>query len=93
MAQYEVETMLSGKHRDFNVDTTGKLLELEEETTLDALPAAAKAAIVKKAAGGTVGTVERATKGSQTTYEAVYTSKDGKKHEVVVDEAGVQTKH
>ena len=47
VAQYEVETMLNGKHRDFNVDTKGKLLLVEEETTLDAIPAAAKAAILK----------------------------------------------
>jgi Carboxypeptidase regulatory-like domain len=32
VTQYEVETMLNGKHRDFEVDAKGKLLVVEEET-------------------------------------------------------------
>src|ERR1700758_178570 len=52
VAQYEVETMLNGKHRDFNVDTRGKLLVVEEETTIDSIPAPSKAAILKKVADG-----------------------------------------
>ena len=35
VSQYEVETMLNGKHRDFNVDTKGTLLVVEEETNMD----------------------------------------------------------
>src|SRR4029077_4066803 len=45
VAQYEVESMLNGKHRDFNVDTKGNLVVVEEETTIDAVPAATKATI------------------------------------------------
>jgi CheY-like chemotaxis protein len=30
VTQYEVETMLNGKHRDFEVDTKGALLVVEE---------------------------------------------------------------
>src|SRR5260370_27726139 len=65
--QYEVETMLNGKHRDFEVDTTkGALLAVEEETALDSVPAAAKAAIEKKVAGGKLGMVEIVTKDGNT---------------------------
>lgn len=92
VTQYEVETMLNGKHRDFNVDLKGNLVVLEEETTIDAIPAAAKAGIEKKVAGGKLGMVEIMTKGSQTFYEAAYTSKDGKKHEVLVKPDGAETK-
>ena len=92
VTQYEVETMVNGKHRDFNVDTKGALLEVEDETTLDNIPAAARAAIEKKVAGGKLGTVEIMTKGSATFYEAAYTSKDGKKHEVLVKPDGTETK-
>src|ERR1700761_8972551 len=56
--QYEVETMLKGKHRDFEVDTKGNLLVVEEETTIDTIPAPAKAAIVKKTGSGKLGMVE-----------------------------------
>src|ERR1700746_2692581 len=58
VTQYEVETMLNGKHRDFEVDVTGRLLVVEEETTIDMLPSAAKAAIMKKVGDGKLGLVE-----------------------------------
>jgi uncharacterized membrane protein YkoI len=92
VSQYEVETMLNGKHRDFNVDTKGKLLVVEEETTLDSIPPAAKAAILKKVADGKLGTVELFIRGGETMYEAEYTTKSGKKHEVLVKADGTETK-
>ena len=92
VAQYEVETMRNGKHRDFNLDAKGKLLLVEEETTMDSVPAAAKAAILKKVAGGKLGMVELFKRGGETMYEAGYTSKDGKKHEVLVKADGTETK-
>src|SRR6516162_6345358 len=45
VTQYEVESMLNGKHRDFNVDAKGKLIVIEEEVDIASIPAAAKAAI------------------------------------------------
>jgi hypothetical protein len=92
VAQYEVETMVSGKHRDFNVDTKGGLVVVEEETAIDSIPAAAKAAIEKKVGAGKLGMVETVTKGSTTFYEAAYTGKDGKKHAVLVKQDGTETK-
>src|SRR5690348_12928839 len=59
VSQYEVETLLEGKHRDISVDVKGNLLVVEEETELATLPAAARATIEKKAAGGKIGIVER----------------------------------
>jgi phage terminase small subunit len=90
--QYEVETMLNGKHRDFNVDTKGKLLLVEEETSIDSIPAAAKGAILKKVADGKLGMVELFMRGGETMYEAGYTTKVGKKHEVLVKADGTETK-
>lgn len=92
VAQYEIETMLAGKHRDFNVDTKGALLVVEEETTLDAVPAAAKAAILKKVADGKLGMVELFKRNGETMYEAAYTTKAGRKHEVLVKADGAETK-
>jgi hypothetical protein len=92
VAQYEVETMLNGKHRDFNVDTKGKLLLVEEETSIDSIPAAAKAAILKKVGDGKLGMVENFMRGGETMYEAAYTTKAGKKHEVLVKADGTGTK-
>jgi uncharacterized membrane protein YkoI len=92
VTQYEVETMRNGKHRDFNVDAKGKLLVVEEETDIATIPAPAKAAIEKKAADGKIDMVEIFMRGSETLYEAAYTSKDGKKHEVLVKADGMETK-
>ncbi len=92
VTQYEVETIVNGKQRDFNVDTKGGLVEVEEETSIDSIPAAAKAAILKKVADGKLGMVETVTKGSVTMYEAAYTTKAGKKHEVLVKPDGTETK-
>ncbi len=92
VTQYEVETMLNGKHRDFEVDTKGNLLVVEEETSIDSVPAPAKAAIMKKVADGKLSMVETFVKGGVTMYEASYTTKSGKKHEVLVKADGTQTK-
>lgn len=92
VTQYEVETMLAGKHRDFEVDTKGKLLVVEEETTIDTVPPAAKAAILKKIGSGKLGMVEIFMRGGETMYEAGYAGKDGKKHEVLVKADGTETR-
>jgi hypothetical protein len=93
VAQFEVETLLNGKHRDFNVDTKGNLIVVEEETTIDAIPAAAKAAILKKVGTGKLRTVETFQKpGAQLMYEAGYTTKAGKHAEVLVKADGSETK-
>ena len=92
VTQYEVETMLNGKHRDFNVDTKGKLLVVEEETSLDAIPAAAKTAILKKVGTGKLSMVELFMRGGETMYEAAYTTAGGKKREVLVKADGTETK-
>ena len=93
VAQYEVETMLNGKHRDFNVDTKGNLVVVEEQTTIDAIPAAAKAAILKKVGSGKLRTVETFQKpGAELMYEAGYTTKSDKHAEVLVKADGTETK-
>jgi uncharacterized membrane protein YkoI len=92
VVQYEVETMLNGKHRDLNVDSKGKLLVVEEETSLDAVPAPVKAAILKKVANGKLDMVELFMRGGVTMYEAAYTAKGGKKQEVLFKADGTETK-
>ncbi|HUA61078.1 MAG TPA: hypothetical protein VML19_20105 [Verrucomicrobiae bacterium] len=91
--QYEVETRLNGKSRDFNVDIKGNLLVVEEASTIDAVPAAAKAAILKKVADGKITSIETVTKpGQASMYEAGYTAKNGKKHEFLVKADGTEVK-
>jgi hypothetical protein len=92
--QYEVESVLNGKVRDFNVNSMGALLVVEEETTIDAIPAAAKTGILKKVGDGKLGMVETFTKtGQPMLYEAAYTDKKGKKLEVLVKADGSEVKN
>ena len=81
---YEVETTVSGHTRDLLLDAAGRIVETEEETSLDAVPAAVKAALE---AHGKVGKVETVTKGVRVSYEAVV-EKNGKKTAVAVNAAG-----
>jgi len=90
---YEVETMVNGKHRDLEIDAQGAVTEVEEETSLDSIPPAAKATIEKRAAGGKIGMVEAVSHaGAIVFYEAHFTARSGKKQEVQVKPDGAETK-
>jgi hypothetical protein len=89
--EYEVETMVDGKSRDLTLDAKGTVVEVEQEVTLESLPAAARAAIEKQATGGKIVKVETVTRGAVTTYEGTY-SKGGKTHEVGVKADGSRVK-
>ena len=93
VSQYEVETMLNGKHRDFNVDGKGALLVVEEETAIDSVPAVVKAAMVKKAGTGKITMVETVVKSGVTQFEAAITSKAGKKSEALFNADGTAAKN
>jgi hypothetical protein len=88
---YEVETITGGKHRDFEVNAKGAVTEVELETAIESIPAAARAAIEKRASGGKVGRVETMTRGAATFYEAGYTGKDGRRRSVLVKPDGTET--
>jgi uncharacterized membrane protein YkoI len=81
---YEIETTTGGHSRDLVVNAAGQIVETEEETAIDAVPAAVKTALEAR---GTVGKVETVTKGATVSYEAVV-EKNGKKTEVAVNAAG-----
>jgi uncharacterized membrane protein YkoI len=81
---YEIETTTGGHSRDLLVNAAGQIVETEEETAIDAVPAAVKTALQAR---GTVGKVETVTKGATVSYEAVV-EKNGKKTEVAVNAAG-----
>jgi hypothetical protein len=85
---YEMETKVNGKTRDLTLEKTGTVVEVEEEIEIDSIPAAARAAIQKSAAGGTVNKVEKLTQGSSVSYEAAIKTKAGKNTEVGVNADG-----
>ena len=88
---YEAETRFNGHGRDLLFDKTGALVEVEEETPIDSIPAPARNAIQKKAGDGRVHKVEMVTSGSSVSYEAEIV-RNGKKSEFAVKSDGTASK-
>ncbi|HEY4084871.1 MAG TPA: hypothetical protein VGM43_02985 [Bryobacteraceae bacterium] len=89
---YEVETTVNGKSRDLVLDKTGAILETEDQVELNAIPAAAQAALRKRAGTGTITKVEKLTAGSSVSYEAAIKTKGGKTIEASVNADGTPHK-
>ena len=69
---YEAETTVNGKSRDVLIDPSGAVVEVEEATTLAAIPEPARKAFQQHAgAAGKILSVETVTRGSAVSYEAV----------------------
>jgi uncharacterized membrane protein YkoI len=84
---YEAELTVQGRTKDVTIDAEGKVLIVEDETTLDAVPAPARAAIQKAVGTGKLTMVEKVTKGQTIFYEA-QVSNGQKRSEVKVDAEG-----
>ncbi len=68
--EYQVNTRLNGADHNLVIDETGKLLAVKDETNLESVPAAVRAAITKQAASKVV-TLEKITEAGQVSYGAV----------------------
>lgn len=84
---YEAELTVEGRTKDVIIDAEGKVLTVEDQTTLDAIPAPARAAIQKAVGTGKLVLVEKVTKGQTTFYEG-HVTHGTKTSEVVVDGEG-----
>ena len=68
---YEVQLTVNGHGKDVSMDAQGHVLEIEEETSLESLPAAVRDGLTKAAGKGTIRKVESLTKnGKLVAYEA-----------------------
>src|SRR5882762_7687863 len=90
---YEVELVVSGHGKDISMDEQGNIVEVEEEASIESLPASVKDGLTKAAGSGTVGQVESITKnGKLVAYEAVV--KTGtKRSEIQVGPDGKKLAH
>jgi uncharacterized membrane protein YkoI len=89
---YELETKkANGQTRDLMIDAAGAVLSVEEEVALDSIPAPARAALEKAAAGAKIVRVESVTEGKQVSYEAEI-DKKGKKSSVTAKADGTLAK-
>ena len=68
---YEVELKVAGHNKDVLIDPSGRVVEVEEQVTLDSLPPVVKAEIIKQAGKRRIVMVESITKDNAlVAYEA-----------------------
>ena len=90
---YEVEMVVNGHTKDVEINPSGVIAEVEEEVSLDSLPANVKTGLNAKAGGGKILKVESLTKnGKLVAYEAKVESA-GKKREIQVGPDGKPLDH
>jgi len=84
---YEVALRVNGHSRDVLMDTTGAVVEVEEQVDIATLPAAVHEGLIAAAGSGKLRSVESVTRGGQTAYEGrVFTN--GKWSEIKVGPDG-----
>ncbi len=81
---YEVELRVNGHGKDVTMDSTGTVVEVEEEVALASLPAAVQAGLRTAAGAGTIGKVESLTKHGQLVAYEAHVVTAGKRSEVQV---------
>ena len=90
---YEAELQVSGHSKDVLMDPQGRVVEVEEEVALDALPASVQEGLHAKAPSSKLVKVESLTKqGKLVAYEAQVIAK-GKKSEIQVGPDGKPLDH
>jgi hypothetical protein len=90
---YEAELTENGHGKDVSMDEQGNVVEVEEEVSLDSLPAEVKDGLTKAAGSGTITRVESLTKSDKlVAYEAVVKN-GGKRSEIQVGPDGKKLTH
>ena len=85
---YELELKVAGHTKDMLIATDGKILVIEEQVELNALPQSVKAAILKQAGKGKIKLVESVTKEGALAYYEAQVKKGSKTVEVKVTPDG-----
>jgi hypothetical protein len=89
---YEVELSVKGIKKDVLLDPTGKVVEVEEQVTLNSLPAGARNEIVKQAGKGKILMVESITKDNVLVGYEAHVKSAGKIFEIKVNPDGTPMK-
>jgi hypothetical protein len=92
-AYYEAELTMNGHSKDILMDTTGAIVEVEEQVDLASLPAAVQNGLQAKAGSGKLDKVESITKHDKlVAYEAKVMT-NGKRSEIQVGPDGKPLAH
>ena len=90
---YEMELTVAGRSKDVTMDSTGAVIEVEEQVALDSLAPAVQQAIKAQAGTATIGTVERLTKGDKVVAYEAHVTANGKRREIQVGPNGEKLEH
>lgn len=91
--EYEAEMTVSGHSKDVSIGADGRLLEVEEQVEMNALPSAVQAALKQRAGKGNITKIESITKhGAIVAYEAQVMAQ-GKRKEIQVGPDGQRLDH
>ena len=89
---YEAELIVNGHHKDILMNRQGVIVEVEEEVSMDSLPATVQAGLRKAAGSGTIGMIESLTKnGKLVAYEG-HVKTGTKRSEIQVGPQGEKLK-
>lgn len=91
--EYEMALRVGGHTKDIAMDSTGAVLEVEEEVALDSLPAVVRSALLARAAPGTIVKVESLTKHDRLVAYEAQVRTAGKRSEVQVGPDGKPLPH
>ena len=90
---YEAELTINGRSKDISMDKNGNIVEVEEEVTMDSLPAAVQDGLRKAAGKGTIGKIESLRKnGKLVAYEG-HVKTGARRSEVQVGPNGEKLAH
>lgn len=89
---YEVQMIVNGKGKEILYHPDGKIEEMEDEITLEDIPAPAREAILKAKGTGTIRKVDKITAGKTISYEGELLI-NGQKSQVRFDANGKPAKH
>jgi uncharacterized membrane protein YkoI len=81
---YEAELRVGGHNRDVLIDSSGQVVEIEEQVALASLPASVKAAVEKASGTGKILSVESITRNNTVEAYEAHVSKGGQKSEIKV---------
>lgn len=89
---YETSLIVDGHAKDILIDKTGNIVEVEEEVSIDALPANVQAALKKAAGRGSLQLVESLTKNGQLVAYEGHVKTGRKRSEIQVGPNGEKLK-
>jgi hypothetical protein len=89
---YEMSLIVNGQGKDILMDKNGRIVEIEEEVSIDSLPAAVQQALKKAAGSGTIEIVESLTKGGNLVAYEAHVRRGNKRFEIQVGPNGEKLK-